>query len=90
MAMRKPVIATDCGGNRELLSSRDVGWLVPMRSTAALSEAMADVIDDPARASSVAANARAHVVNGFSKELRITRLEELYSGVMGVMGAKET
>lgn len=78
MAMRKPVIATDCGGNRELVSSRDVGWLVPPRNVEALAIAIAEIVDQPVRADAVARNARAHVVHGFSKELRITRLEELY------------
>jgi glycosyltransferase involved in cell wall biosynthesis len=79
MAMRKPVIATDCGGNRELVSSPDVGWLIPAKEVAALARAIADVIDDEPRRTRVAANAREHVVRGFSKELRITRLEKLYT-----------
>ena len=75
MAMRKPVIATDCGGNRELVSSPDVGWLIPAKEVAPLARAIAEVIDDEPRRARVAANAREHVVRGFSKELRITRLE---------------
>src|SRR5205823_7808056 len=61
MAMRKPVIATDCGGNAELVSSRDVGWLIAPRDVAALTSAIAEVIDRPERAAEVARNARAHV-----------------------------
>ena len=82
MAMQKPVIATDAGGNRELVSSPEVGWLVPMKDHAALTSAMLTVIEDRGRAGRVAANAREHVVNGFSKELRITRLEELYQRIL--------
>jgi glycosyltransferase involved in cell wall biosynthesis len=81
MAMQKPVIATDCGGNRELVSSPDVGWLIAPKSVAALTRAIAEVIDDPTHSARVAANARAHVVRGFSKELRITRLEQLYGAI---------
>ncbi len=82
MSMQKAVIATDCGGNRELVSSPEVGWLIPAKDVAALSRAIAEVVDDPARRARVAANARQHVVRGFSKDLRITRLEELYSGIL--------
>ncbi len=82
MAMQKPVIATDCGGNRELVSSPDVGWLVPKRDVAALGKAIAAVAGDPVHAARVAANARQHVVNGFSKELRITKLEDLYRTIL--------
>jgi len=84
MAMRKPVIATDCGGNRELVSSPDVGWLVPPRDVAAMAGAIAEVVEQRERAESVARNARAHVVRGFSKELRIARLEELYRSLVVV------
>jgi glycosyltransferase involved in cell wall biosynthesis len=82
MAMQKPAIATDAGGNRELVSSPAVGWLIPMRDRAALTGAMLTVIEDRGRAARVAENARAHVVAGFSKELRITRLEDLYARIL--------
>jgi len=82
MAMQKPVIATDCGGNRELVSSPAVGWLIPAKEVAPLASAIAGVIDDAPRRTRVAANAREHVVRGFSKELRISRLEELYRNAM--------
>jgi len=81
MAMRKPVIATDAGGNGELVSSRDVGWLVPMKDRRALTAAILEVIEERVRAEEVANNARQHVVDGFSKELRITRLENLYEKI---------
>ncbi|HSY49127.1 MAG TPA: glycosyltransferase family 4 protein [Thermoanaerobaculia bacterium] len=81
MAMRKPVIATDCGGNRELVSSPEVGWLIPAKEVPALALAIAEVIDDEPRRARVAANAREHVVRGFSKELRITKLEKLYGEI---------
>jgi glycosyltransferase involved in cell wall biosynthesis len=82
MAMEKPVIATDAGGNAELVSSGEVGWLVPMKNRAALTGALHMVIGNPARAAEVGRNARAHVVQGFSKELRITRLEQLYGEIL--------
>jgi L-malate glycosyltransferase len=82
MAMRKPVIATDCGGNRELVSSPDTGWLIPKRDVAALARAIAQVMDDPANAARVAAHAREHIVNAFSRDLRIAKLEALYGEIL--------
>jgi len=82
MAMQKPVIATDCGGNAELVSSRDVGWLIAPRDVTALAAAIGEVIGDADRAAVVANNARAHVIRGFSKDLRISRLENLYATVL--------
>lgn len=82
MAMEKPVIATNAGGNDELVSSPDVGWLVPMKDRAALTGALLDVIEHPQRSVAVGKAAREHVRNGFSKELRISRLEALYSSIL--------
>ncbi|MDQ3281779.1 MAG: glycosyltransferase family 4 protein [Acidobacteriota bacterium] len=82
MAMEKPVIATNAGGNGELVSSKEVGWLIPMKDRFALTNALLDVIEDPGHSLQVGKAARQHVVKGFSKELRIERLEELYSRVV--------
>ena len=82
MAMEKTVIATDCGGNAELISSLDVGWLVRPKDVPALAGAIEEVISDRAHAERVGRNARQHVVKGFSKELRITRLEQLYQEIV--------
>lgn len=82
MAMEKPVIATDAGGNRELVSSPDVGWLIPMKNRAALTGALLMVMGNPDRRVEIAKAAREHVVKGFSKELRISRLEDLYQDIL--------
>jgi glycosyltransferase involved in cell wall biosynthesis len=82
MAMQKPVMATDCGGNAELVSSPAVGWLVPPRSRLAFAAAIREIIEQPDRASAVARNARQHVVRGFSKEIRISKLEQVYAAIL--------
>jgi glycosyltransferase involved in cell wall biosynthesis len=82
MAMEKPVIATDAGGNAELVSSPEVGWLIPMKNRPALTGALLKLIGNPEHAAEVGRNARAHVARGFSKELRITRLEQLYGEIL--------
>jgi glycosyltransferase involved in cell wall biosynthesis len=83
MSMAKPVIATNAGGNSELVSTPAVGWLIPMKDRGALTGALRDVIEDAARAAEVGRAAREHVARGFSKELRITRLERLYGEILG-------
>jgi glycosyltransferase involved in cell wall biosynthesis len=82
MALGKAVIATDCGGNRELVSSPRVGWLVGPKQRAALAAAMTEVITDDARRCATGLAARAHVTDGFSKDRRIERLETLYRGIL--------
>ena len=88
MAMGKPVIATDCGGNGELLSSPEVGLLVPMTDRAALTGAIRKVIGDPAARARMGQKAMEHVRAHFSKELRITRLETLYWRILESKGAR--
>jgi glycosyltransferase involved in cell wall biosynthesis len=82
MAMEKPVIATNAGGNGELVSSPEVGWLIPMKERAALTGALLTVIEHRDLAERVGRAARAHVVSGFSKDLRIDRLEDLYTRIL--------
>ncbi|MCM2314137.1 MAG: glycosyltransferase family 4 protein [Thermoanaerobaculia bacterium] len=82
MALAKPVVATDCGGNRELVASPEVGWLVAPRDRAALSSAMFAVLDDRAAAAAAGRAARSRVVEGFSKSIRIDKLERLYRSIL--------
>lgn len=84
MSMQKPVIATDAGGNGELVSSPEVGWLIPKKDHAALVRAVHEVISNRTRAAEVGRRARRHVIRGFSKEIRITRLERLYSEILAL------
>lgn len=81
MAMEKPVIATDAGGNVELITSPEVGWMIPMKDRAALTRTIVEVMESP-RTAEIAKRARQHVVAGYSKDLRIDRLEKLYGGII--------
>lgn len=82
MALSKPVVATDCGGNGELVCSSRVGWLVPPKNQDALVAAMRDVPANRERAQEVGRAARARVVEGFSKDVRIDRLEAVYAEIV--------
>jgi glycosyltransferase involved in cell wall biosynthesis len=82
MAMARPVIATDCGGNAELVSSPDLGWLVPSRDVPALAAAIREVKGSPERAAVIGANGRRHVDRHFSKGVRIKALDELYRRIL--------
>ncbi|MFZ2493798.1 MAG: glycosyltransferase family 4 protein [Thermoanaerobaculia bacterium] len=81
MAMEKPVIATDAGGNVELITTPDVGWMIPMKDRAALTRTILEVMESP-RSAEIGRRARQHVINGYSKELRIDKLERLYRGIL--------
>jgi glycosyltransferase involved in cell wall biosynthesis len=53
-----------------------------MKNRAALTAALRAVIEDAERARAVGAAAREHVVAGYSRELRINRLEALYRTII--------
>lgn len=50
MMLGTPVIATDAGGNKTLVTSGETGLLIPPGDDAALQEALSAVANDPARA----------------------------------------
>jgi len=42
MSLGLPVISTDCGGMAEVVKHKETGWLIPMRSSSAIVEAVID------------------------------------------------
>jgi glycosyltransferase involved in cell wall biosynthesis len=82
MAMARTVVATDCGGNRELVIDGEVGLLVPPRDTDAFASALIRLLEDPALRQRFGAAARERVVEHFTTEHRIDKLEALYRDVL--------
>ncbi len=78
MAMARAVVATDCGGNRELVLDGEVGLVVPPRDIDALAGALSRLLEDSALRLRLGTAARRRVVNHFSSERRIGQLEALY------------
>jgi len=81
MAMETPIVATDAGGTRELVTSGVHGLLVPVRDAHALAGAIAAVLGDRGAAAVRAAAARARVEERLSFEARTRRLEQIYATV---------
>ena len=78
MTMRRSVIATDCGGNMELVVNGEVGLVVPPRDPKALATALTKLIEDPELRDRLGSAGRRRVVEHFSTEMRIDKLEALY------------
>jgi glycosyltransferase involved in cell wall biosynthesis len=83
MAMGRAVVATDCGGNRELVVDGEVGLVVPPRDPDSLAAALFRLIDDPDLRCRLGVAARKRVVEQFTTETRIDKLEALYQKVLG-------
>jgi len=78
MALEKPVVASDAGGNPELVVHGQSGILVPIKDPAAAAEAIVHLATRPEEASRLARAGRARVREGFSSEVRLDRIESLY------------
>ncbi|HVT03887.1 MAG TPA: glycosyltransferase family 4 protein [Thermoanaerobaculia bacterium] len=89
MAMNRAVIATDCGGNRELVIP-SVGWLIPPKNHEALVAAMLEALRDPEARRDSGRRGRERVEQGFSKEQRIDRLGEIYREIVARKTARSS
>jgi glycosyltransferase involved in cell wall biosynthesis len=77
-AVALPIVATDVGGNGEIIYSGRTGQLVPPGDPDALAEAMLSLLDNPHRASTYGHAARAWVEKHGSLEAMAVRYERLY------------
>ena len=80
MALGKPVVATDVGGNREVVHHGETGLLVPARSAEALAEAVISLLRDSEAATAMGRKARERVATQFSIERMVNEYQSLYEG----------
>jgi glycosyltransferase involved in cell wall biosynthesis len=74
-----PIVATDVGGNAEVVLEGETGYLVPVKDTEALAQAMLRVMNlSEADRSAIGQAGRAQVVQNFDLERVIDRWEALY------------
>ena len=83
MSHRLPVVCTPVGGNPELVTDGEHGYLVPVDDPAALSAAMARVAGDAALRARLGEAGRARVARDFSFARTTDRYEEMYRSVLG-------
>lgn len=80
MAMELPVVSTRLSGIPELIEDGVSGLLVPPGDVAALTAALASVLDDAARAAALGRAARARVASAFDLSRNTARLAALFAG----------
>lgn len=78
MAAGLPVVATDVGGNREVVLPGETGTLVPATDPAALAAAILATLSDPIRAAAMGAAGRARAAQFFSLDQTVREYEALY------------
>lgn len=90
LAMAKPVVVTDVGGNRELVLDRETGLLVPPRDPEALAQGMLALMRAPAQAAAWGRAGRRLVEQCFSHEVKAERVERLYLDILHRKGFLST
>lgn len=73
-----PIVATDVGGNREIVQHGVTGRVVPARDSEALAQAILDLLRNPQRAASCGAAARLMMETRGSLEAMAARYAALY------------
>lgn len=79
MVAGKPVVATDVGGNREVIVDGRTGFLVPPRDPVALAARTITLLTNKSLADQYGADGRARVREEFSLERMMCAYEELYA-----------
>jgi glycosyltransferase involved in cell wall biosynthesis len=82
LAMEIPVVATDVGGNREVVLDGQTGCLIPSHDPAALARAILGLLRNPESARRLGQQGRRFVEQNFSIESMVNQTEAVYQSLM--------
>jgi glycosyltransferase involved in cell wall biosynthesis len=82
MACALPCVATDVGGNRELVADGVSGYLVPAGDPETAARRILMLLREPHRARQMGQTGRRIVETGFSVEAMIQKLSDLYEDLL--------
>jgi glycosyltransferase involved in cell wall biosynthesis len=82
MACGRCVIASDVGGNPELITNRETGLLFPVQDQKALIRALQMAVDDVGLREALAGAGAARMQAGFSTARAAERMQEIYGAVL--------
>lgn len=82
MAAGRPVVVTDVGGAREVVTEGETGYLVASGDDAAMAERLISLLREPERARLMGRNGQRVVTEKFSCEAQLARTEELYERML--------
>jgi len=86
MACALPCVATDVGGNGELIQDAGNGYLVPHDDPAAAAQRILTLLRNPLLAKEMGQSGRRIVESGFSVKAMIGKLTELYDDLLAGAG----
>ncbi len=82
LAMGRPVVATDVGGNKELVRDGETGILVPPDDPEALAAAILKLLGDPVFAHGLAERGSAFVRENLTVDRMVDETVRLYEGIL--------
>ncbi len=82
LSMEKPVVATDVGGNAEIVKNYETGILVEPKNSFAISEAIMYFIKNPGEAKKMGQAGRKTVSENFSVDAMVSRHEKVYEELL--------
>jgi sugar transferase (PEP-CTERM/EpsH1 system associated) len=81
MASGLPIVATDVGGNSELIDEGNIGFLVPRDNPAAMAEAISRYVEEPEMRDQHAKNAQKRAAQEFSIDNMVSKYTCVYDEV---------
>jgi glycosyltransferase involved in cell wall biosynthesis len=84
MAAGIPSIATDVGGNKEIIQNGELGILVPKGDVKAIASSINTLLSDPVRCQQIGLNARKHIERNFTWESKIKEIERYYERLLEI------
>jgi glycosyltransferase involved in cell wall biosynthesis len=88
MALEKPVVVTEAGGNAEVVQHEKTGLVVPTRNAEAMAQAVLRLLREKALAQSFASAARQSVNQRFSFRHTLQAMETLYEEMLTTKGVQ--
>jgi glycosyltransferase involved in cell wall biosynthesis len=82
-AIGLPTVASDIRGNRQVISDRETGLLVPVRDTNSISTAIETLVNDPGTRSDMGIAALERAANEFDQQRVIDRTLAVYASLEG-------
>jgi len=82
MACRLPCVATDVGGNPEVLTHGESGLLTPNEDSVALARALMQLLSDPGLASRLGARGESVVQSRFTSQAMMNTLVGVYQSLL--------
>ena len=83
MACGRPIVATDVGGNRDIVVDGETGILVPVGDPGTLARRVCELLNDPCLRRRLGDAGRRRVEANFSIDSSVTQTSDLYEQVVG-------